>query len=130
MRRASRLLRSSPLLLFSQGSNVENDHYLVECKYTPTYWYRVYNDGWIEQGGKTTYTTTMDISSHNNVIFAKAFLNRPINFLYSDDQDWPSACVTRCNNITNSGFTITNDAWIDAAGINKIVTVSFYAAGF
>ena len=69
---------------------------------------------------------------HDYVYFAKRFTNMPVNFLYTDNQDWPSHVITRCPNLSNIGFNITNDAFggSEGYGLNKTITVFFYACGF
>ena len=33
-------------------------HFVIEAYSTANFWYRIYSDGWIEQGGKVTVTGT------------------------------------------------------------------------
>ena len=113
-------------LLPSQSNDIENDHYLVECKYTPTYWYRVYNDGWKEQGGYFTDIITSEIHSFN---FPKSFSNKPLDFLYSDNMEWPNGHILRCYDITSTGFKCNYDTF-DSQGTGITVKISYYAIGF
>ena len=113
--------------LFSQSSNVENDHYLVEWKYADDYWYRVYSDGWIEQGGVIPF----DWDNRDKYCsFAKPLKIKIVTFLFSADARWPDAHIYRAYASDLMGFRIGVDAWEDHSGVNTSVLFNFYACGF
>lgn len=70
-------------------------------------WYRVWSDGWIEQGGKTTNT-----SGAQNITFLKPFSDtnyfvcKNMNCSYGTAVAAPSQYS--CYNISTTGFTTTN----------------------
>ena len=57
-------------LLNSKIDKISVKSYVIEHYQNGTNWYRVYSDGWIEQGGRITNTT-----SSGTVTFAKPFSN-------------------------------------------------------
>ena len=80
-------------------------HFLIEVYNTENYWRRVYSDGWIEQGGKVTVTTTLDISYP--LSFQSAPLKvtvDPYNQPTNSTSDNNYICMPR--NITNTAFTL------------------------
>lgn len=42
---------SNSIPVYTDGNNTYNLHYVVDSYINGTSWYRLYNDGWLEQGG-------------------------------------------------------------------------------
>ena len=80
-------------------------HFVIEAYSTANYWYRKYSDGWIEQGGKVT------ITSSGAIVYPLAFKSPPI-FLNPNPYNVPTNStsdvnyVCRARNITSTGFTL------------------------
>lgn len=85
---------------------------VVLASYSSSSWYRKYSDGWIEQGGLLTVSTSAAVS----ITYPLTFVNVPIKFqcqpygqqtntdLNSTDLNYLATCV----NITVTGFTLRN----------------------
>lgn len=106
---------------------MENDHYLVECKYENDYWYRVHSDGWIEQGGLVPFDWN---NRSKDYFFAKSFKTKIVTFLFSTDAQWSDGHVYRAYASNLTGFKIGVDAWDDGYGLERKILFSFYACGF
>ena len=117
-------MRSPFCLVFSQNS-VPNDHYLVECKYSSTEWYREYNDGWIEQGGNA-YTNG---DQNNEVKFLKPFKKQIVTFIFSDDARWPNGHLYRAYSSSLTGFMMGTDAF-NQEGRYQTIKYYYYATGY
>lgn len=91
------------------GNIPANYDYVVESYNDGTNWYRVYKSGWIEQGGKATYTATRDKIS--NVSFLKPFSNSNIY-------------------VSGSGISASrggSSSWIPCFGVTDITSTGFLA---
>lgn len=56
------------------GTNATFPH-IVETYVNGTSWYRVYSDGWCEQGGTATVATGPDPDASNTIILLKSYAN-------------------------------------------------------
>jgi hypothetical protein len=61
---------------FSNSSNLKKTYSIIETYSYNNSWYRIYSDGWCEQGGYATSGTT-------SVTFLKTFSSAPLYFSYS-----------------------------------------------
>lgn len=108
-------------------STSQSSSQLVKSYSNGTQWYRLYADGWCEQGGYF-----MCDWSHYDVNFLYPFKQQVISFVSSDDTPWPSCYIFRESDVTLKGFRIS----IDASGVpdsfnyGRITKVSYYACGY
>lgn len=81
-------------------------HFLTEVYNSDNYWRRVYSDGWIEQGGKVTVTTALDIT------YPLSFKSAPLKVTV-DPYNQPTNSTSDTNyicmpkNISNTAFSLT-----------------------
>ena len=61
-------------------TNLENRRYIIETWSEGTEWYRVWSDGWIEQGGTTGLITSGDGYTAITIQFKKSFINTNYTF--------------------------------------------------
>ena len=93
-----------------------------------TSWYRVWSDGWIEQGGQTPKTSDALIS----VSFAKAFSQDNPNvqftrrFYYDNDITAPQNRTTGVSSVTTTGFKCHDNGWPASGGSVGV----WYACGY
>ncbi len=95
-----------------------------------TSWYRVYSDGWIEQGGIYTHTST---SPYNAVVsFAKAFTTTPLTVIRTHYSDGSSANLGTAQANTYSGIdTISTTQFaFRAIGSGTSKKSMWYACGY
>ena len=117
--------------LASQGGS----KYLVE-----TYsdeagnWYRLYSDGWIEQGGiYRGYKIASDANMEaKKIFFVKNFTAIPVTFLTHSTIQWPSGAHIRTFNVTNNSFMLNNDFIFPGGwpGLGQEIDIFYYACGF
>lgn len=80
-------------------------HFVIEAYSTANFWYRIYSDGWIEQGGKVTVTGTSEITFPIALKSTPLYLNpNPYNASSDFPDDLNYVCTAK--NITNTGFTL------------------------
>ena len=80
---------------------------IVENYRDNNYWYRKYDDGWIEQGG--TIITSISASSGYWLVFPRPFINPPVSiratvFNQTKADSYGQALLLN----TNSSYTMTN----------------------
>lgn len=92
--------------------DTETIYPVVETYVNGTEWYRIYSDGWVEQGGMSYIAT----SSLTTIQFLKSFSSTPNVFVNSQYVGSASPKYTFLNavNITNSNFQVQ----VDAQGMN------------
>lgn len=73
---------------------------VVETYINETSWYRVYSDGWCEQGGLYTNTSTQTVS------FLKTFSNTNYCVYFGKSANDTQPIVAQAINRTTSGFTL------------------------
>lgn len=121
------------MLLTSQNSDV---HYITKSYYGINKWYRVYSDGWIEQGGYYDYQISDSDGtwvSLKRVSFPLSFRQSIASLICSDDAKWPNAYIIRTSDINNNGFSISEDNVVldrNKQGQGQIIKVYYYACGF
>jgi hypothetical protein len=98
--------------------------YITETYVNGTSWYRVYSDGWKEQGG---LSSTFGVNANTTVTLLKPFLNTQYTVVCSP---WTSAGYSPTGNphtITTTSFMIHN-----ASNDNKggSFACSWYACGY
>lgn len=104
----------------------EDNHYVVESYYGTNTWYRVYSDGWIEQGGAVIY----DWGQDNQVKFTKPFKKKIVTFLFGSNIQWPSAHIPRAYASDLIGFKMGMDAWDATGRYASGIVYHYYATGF
>jgi hypothetical protein len=108
------------------GNIPNNVKYIVESWQSGTSWYRIWNDGWIEQGGVVSNTTRTTA-----VTFHKAFTTTNYNIQTTLTQcatDW-SATVSNGvvgGSKTTTGFTL--QTWYNSS--NTTGKNDWYACGY
>ena len=91
--------------------------HIVETYVNGTSWYRVYSDGWCEQGGHNTNPAISNINllkSYNDTNYTIVLTG---DFVLS-----PSVQVTKVGTITSSSFSIVNS--------NSSYACYWYACGY
>ena len=118
---------------FSNNNINDNHVYLIESpciiesQTTANGWYRVWSDGWCEQGG--IINTTIDLEP---IIFAKPFIDAPVA-VFSNPYNQASSHTTDKNwltvnlNITRTGFNIRH--WDSDGNTLRKGTVCWEAKG-
>ncbi len=87
-------------------------HFITEVYNSENYWRRIYSDGWIEQGGKVTVASILDVT------YPLAFKSEPLKFTVNpynqptnSTSDNNYVCMPK--NISNTAFRI---AYYDSDG--------------
>ena len=108
-------------------TNLENRRYIIETWSEGTEWYRVWSDGWIEQGGTTGLITSSDGYTATTIQFKKSFINTNYTFTscankYSSQNGlgiaYPPFIFTKNNN----SVIIGKYSWTDG--------LDWYACGY
>jgi hypothetical protein len=85
-------------------------------------WYRVWSDGWIEQGGRTG---SLDHGANTTVTFLKPFSNGNYSVTATTQRNanaWSTACATNLAAATMTLWHVTNTG--------GATTISWYACGY
>ena len=98
-----------------------NVHYIVETWHSDTEWYRVWSDGWIEQGGRKA---TSSNSSHA-VTFYKQFSDTNYSVLVTGVNTNGEICRASLGGRTISGCSIDSNVGTTPKG-----PCEWYAYGF
>lgn len=107
-----------------------NNPYLVK-KYTDDdgNWYRLYSDGWLEQGGKTDAVYSLLIN------FLLPFKDMPSIATSAIETYGDKTCYTATSSISSTAFSIisgmwdTNGALVGARPVSKIWFACGYVSG-
>ena len=108
------------------GANIK---YVKETYSSGTSWYRIWNDGYIEQGGITNYMSWTGNGATVNITFLKPMSNtnyhRGATMLdFTANWNTPGCCVNSCN---TSGMVVG----VATLGNNQGTTrCSWYACGY
>ena len=106
--------------------NCSPERKIVETYVSGKSWYRLYSDGWVEQGGQVTGDAYNN--STNNITFHKEFANTNYEFLalsLSTNSDaWMSSCWGQ--RISATQGRIRTGKWNTVETAN----VSWFAAGY
>ena len=80
--------------------------YVVETYSTGPTWYRVYSDGWVEQGGNIPFTATGGWAA-GNITFLKPF--KDTNYYINGRGNWSDrqSCDFGLNSKTATGVNVT-----------------------
>lgn len=106
----------------TSSASSSNVAVVVQNYVSGTSWYRVWSDGWIEQGGRTG---SLGQGKTQSITFLKAFSNANYSVVATTQRTgntWSTACA---GNLTNSTMTITH---VTNAG--SATTISWYACGY
>lgn len=108
------------------GNNIKG--FVTETWKSGTSWYRIWSDGWIEQGGQTPKTSDALIS----ISFARAFSQDNPNvqltrrFYYDNDATGCQNRTTGVSSVTTTGFKCYDNGWSSAGGSVGV----WYACGY
>ena len=107
--------------------NLENRKYIVETWNEGTEWYRVWSDGWIEQGGTTGLITSGDSYNSKTITFKKSFTNTNYTFTscankYSTENGLGTAYPPFIFTKNNTSIIIGKYSWTDG--------IDWYACGY
>ena len=107
--------------------NLENRKYIVETWNEGTEWYRVWSDGWIEQGGTTGLITSGDSYNSKTITFKKSFTNTNYTFTscankYSTENGLGTAYPPFIFTKNNTSIIIGKYSWTDC--------IDWYACGY
>ena len=108
-------------------TNLENRRYIIETWSEGTKWYRVWSDGWIEQGGTTGLLTSSDGYTATTIQFKKSFINTNYTFTscankYSSQNGLGSAYPPFIFTKNNDSVIIGKCSWTDG--------LDWYACGY
>ena len=107
--------------------NLENRKYIIETWNEGTEWYRVWSDGWIEQGGTTGLITSGDSYNSKTITFKKSFTNTNYTFTscankYSTKNGLGTAYPPFIFTKNNTSIIIGKYSWTDG--------IDWYACGY
>ncbi len=117
--------------LYENGFNVttyQRTHYIIEAKSENGLWYRLYNDGWLEQGGNKANPLGSAASTFD-IDFYKSFGNT--NYQFFRAPVWIATNATGVTALSN-GCNIKDNAkvTISCHGSNVVSSVDWYACGY
>lgn len=101
--------------------NTPSRGYLVQSYVNGSSWYRVYSDGWCEQGGKITVGLDASVS----VTFLKPFMNASYyaNWISCNGETQNGEGTRACDNLTTTSMRIYN-------GQDCAMLANWYACGY
>ena len=107
--------------------SLENRKYIIETWNEGTEWYRVWSDGWIEQGGTTGLITSGDSYNSKTITFKKSFTNTNYTFTscankYSTENGLGTAYPPFIFTKNNTSIIIGKYSWTDG--------IDWYACGY
>ena len=108
-------------------TNLENSRRIIETWSEGTEWYRVWSDGWIEQGGTTGLITSSDGYTATTIQFKKSFINTNYTFTscankYSSQNGLGAAYPPFIFTKNNDSVIIGKYSWTDG--------LDWYACGY
>ena len=108
-------------------TNLENSRRIIETWSEGTEWYRVWLDGWIEQGGTTGLITSSDGYTATTIQFKKSFINTNYTFTscankYSSQNGLGTAYPPFIFTKNNDSVIIGKYSWTDG--------LDWYACGY
>ena len=101
----------------------KNTPHITETYVNGTSWYRVWSDGWIEQGGLVVINKT-NSSFTGSVEFIKKFTNA--NYTITHSAEGTGLFVVTINDLTTSGFTVHQTGYSS----NTAENARWYACGY
>ena len=107
--------------------NLENSKRIIETWNEGTEWYRIWSDGWIEQGGTTGLITSGDSYNSKTITFKKSFTNTNYTFTscankYSTENGLGPAYPPFIFTKNNTSIIIGKYSWTDG--------IDWYACGY
>ena len=107
--------------------NLENSKRIIETWNEGTEWYRIWSDGWIEQGGTTGLITSGDSYNSKTITFKKSFTNTNYTFTscankYSTENGLGIAYPPFIFTKNNTSIIIGKYSWTDG--------IDWYACGY
>lgn len=107
--------------------NLENSKRIIETWNEGTEWYRIWSDGWIEQGGTTGLITSRDSYNSKTITFKKSFTNTNYTFTscankYSTENGLGTAYPPFIFTKNNTSIIIGKYSWTDG--------IDWYACGY
>lgn len=120
-------INSSLLQLDSRLLTLESRRYITETYSNGTNWYRIWSDGWIEQGGTTGLITSGDSYNSKTITFKKSFTNTNYTFTscankYSTENGLGIAYPPFIFTKNNTSIIIGKYSWTDG--------IDWYACGY
>ena len=119
--------------LYQNGFDVTTyklKHYIIEAKSENGLWYRLYNDGWLEQGGNKTNPLTGQNAGNFDIDFFKSFGNTDYQFLRNPV--WINYPVQPTSDVYAVGCTVKayNKVTVGCHGGNYVTSVDWFACGY
>jgi hypothetical protein len=107
--------------------NLENSKRIIETWNEGTEWYRIWSDGWIEQGGTTGLITSGNSYNSKTITFKKSFTNTNYTFTscankYSTENGLGTAYPPFIFTKNNTSIIIGKYSWTDG--------IDWYACGY
>ena len=107
--------------------NLENSKRIIETQNEGTEWYRIWSDGWIEQGGTTGLITSGNSYNSKTITFKKSFTNTNYTFTscankYSTENGLGTAYPPFIFTKNNTSIIIGKYSWTDG--------IDWYACGY
>ena len=107
--------------------NLENSKRIIETWNEGTEWYRIWSDGWIEQGGTTGLITSGNSYNSKTITFKKSFTNTNYTFTscankYSTENGLGNAYPPFIFTKINTSIIIGKYSWTDG--------IDWYACGY
>lgn len=120
-------INSSLLQLDSRLLTLESRRYITETYSNGDDWYRIWSDGWIEQGGTTGLITSGDSYNSKTITFKKSFTNTNYTFTscankYSTENGLGTAYPPFIFTKNNTSIIIGKYSWTDG--------IDWYACGY
>lgn len=91
--------------LTTQDRPSDSKAYIVETYHNGTEWYRVWSDGWIEQGG--WFYKDRDVAKQ--ITFLKPFANT--DYTIAITTTWDNGSEARVESNTETSFSVYTDSW-------------------
>ena len=114
--------------LGEQITDLSARRYVTETWKSGTSWYRIWSDGWIEQGGETDSTNGETIS------FLKTFTEVPFVAVFAKELSTNSSAVfCALNSITLTNFVYQSGGWNNSGQLvlaSGICVKKWYACGY
>lgn len=102
-----------------------NNPTIVESYVNGTNWYRIWNDGWVEQGGTIPISSLSQGIPINFLIpFSNTDYNVEITTQAGDSENTTSRIYIVNRTITQTGITVANNGW----GTNYFGIKGFWVA--
>lgn len=101
-------------------------HYIVETYVNGASWYRVYSDGWCEQGGRLTATTAAQ-GYQSSIVLLKDFTDTNYTALATTTNQSSYASMAAISSKATTGFAL---GWYGVNTANLVSEADWYACGY